>query len=68
MKKRTKQIITAVTAIVLLLYLAACGSKTFTCELCKEEKTGKSYETTVWGEELTICEDCYKELKGVFGN
>ena len=50
---------------MLSMTLTACGK--FTCDLCGEEKSGKSYESTVLGEEVVICDDCYQELQSLFG-
>lgn len=65
--KKTKKIVSLFIMLVLLMSLAACGNQAFTCDLCKEEKTGKSYKSQLMGEELTICEDCYEEMNEVFG-
>ena len=58
-----------ISAILLLgtVFLMACGS--FTCDLCGQEKNGKKYEYSLFGEKGTICKDCYKglqELKDAF--
>ncbi len=59
MKKKMMLGIAGITAI---LSLSACGE--FECDMCGEEKTGKSYTVTVLGdEEMTICEDCYQTVK-----
>lgn len=60
-----KRKITASLLIVLtVLSLAACG-KAFTCDLCGEEKTGKSYTESVLGTEITYCKDCHDELEAL---
>ena len=61
-----KIILTAIAAVMLTASLTACGS-TFTCEMCGEEKTGKSYtfQSSATGEDMTICEDCYNLVKDV---
>lgn len=53
-----KKIIVLLCATSTVLLLAACGSK-FTCDLCGEEKSGKKHTTEVFGEEVTLCDDCY---------
>lgn len=68
MKNTVKKIIAILTLLALLLSLAACGDKSFKCGICNEEKTGKSYKSQLMGEEITICEDCYKETNGFVGN
>ena len=45
------------------LTFMACGK--FECELCGEEKTGKSHKMTLWGEKITVCDDCYREIKEI---
>ncbi len=57
-KKIMALLLTAATVIS----LTACG-KPFTCDLCNEEKTGKKYKETVYGEEIVYCQDCYDDLK-----
>ncbi len=68
MKSRAKQIVTVLMTIALLLCLTACGSKSFECDICNEEKTGKSYKAEQMGEEITVCESCYNQLKELTGN
>ncbi len=57
-----KKILTAVLMLGMIVSLAGCGKK-FTCDLCGEEKTGKSHTQKILGEKVLICDDCYKELK-----
>ena len=66
MKKKinAKRIIACFAMLALLLGLASCGNKTFECDLCGKEKTGKSHQVEALGQEITVCEDCYKEIKG----
>lgn len=59
MKKKMIALLLTVTTVI---SLTACG-KPFTCDLCGEEKTGKKYEETVFGTEITYCQDCYNDLK-----
>ena len=60
-----KTISTLLILTMLSILLTACGK--FTCALCMDEKSGKRHESTVLGEELVICNDCYLELKNLFG-
>lgn len=53
-----------VTAVLVLTMLVSCG-KPFTCDLCREEKTGKQNTATVLGQEVVYCNDCKKELDKV---
>mgnify|MGYP003295128670 FL=1 len=57
MKKR-KLLVTV--SMVAMLLLAGCGK--FTCDLCGEEKSGKSYTSEILGKKITMCKDCHKEL------
>lgn len=68
MKDRVKQIILSLITILLLLGLTACGSKIFECDVCNEEKSGKSYKSQLMGDKITICEDCYKDMNDFIGN
>ncbi len=68
MKNIVKKIIATLTLLVLLISLVACGDKSFKCDMCNEEKTGKSYKSQLMGEEITICDDCYKDMKDFMGN
>lgn len=57
-----KKLICLLLVVVMLVsVLAACG-ESFTCDLCEEEKSGKKHTETLFGEELTICDDCKEEL------
>lgn len=58
MKKRISLILTVVS---LSFLLTACGK--FTCELCGQEKSGKSYSVEFMGEKATACQDCHDEIK-----
>ena len=49
--------------VVLVTMLTACGK--FKCDLCRDEKTGKKYETEVFGQEVEICKDCYEDLESI---
>lgn len=62
MKKKAVLLIAAIAAMA---SLSACGK--FECDLCGEEKTGKSWKVTMLGdsEEMTICDDCYQEVQAL---
>lgn len=67
-----KKIMVSLVTVAAVLSLTACG-KAFKCDICGEEKTGKSYTGTILGEEVTYCKDCRdgfkeleKELKNMF--
>lgn len=59
-----KKIAASLLTVAAVLSLAACG-KTFTCDICSKEKTGKSYTETVLGVEVTYCKDCHDQLEEV---
>ena len=65
-----KMLSLALILTLMMLTLTGCGK--FTCDLCGEEKSGKSYTASVLGEEVTICKDCKTELdelkNELFGN
>ena len=58
-----KRMIAALLLVVAMLsMLASCGEP-FTCDTCKEEKTGGKHTTEILGQEVVICDDCYKEME-----
>lgn len=59
MKKKMAALLLTVLTVV---SLTACGEP-FTCDICQQEKTGKKYTETLFGEEITYCQDCYDEVK-----
>lgn len=67
MMKNSFKILIVLLVFAISLALSACGNKTFKCGICNEEKTGKSYKSQVMGQEVIVCEDCYKELSEAFG-
>lgn len=48
--------------ISVCLLLTGCG-KTFTCDMCNQEKHEKGHEITFWGQKGTVCNECYKEIQ-----
>lgn len=62
MKKKLALLLVTAMGII---SLAACGSKSFTCGLCGEEKTGTRY-TSKEDEEMVICKDCYDMVNELF--
>lgn len=65
---RVKQMFIVIITILSLLGLTACGSEIFECDICNEERTGESYKSQLMGDEITICEDCYKNMNDFIGN
>lgn len=60
-----KRIISVLLIAVTALSLTGCGK--YTCALCGQEKSGKSYKY----EGETLCKDCYngiKALESLFGD
>jgi len=60
-----KKKITTVLIALGMISLIACGSTSFTCDFCGEEKTGTRY-TSNNGEDMTICKDCYDMVNELF--
>lgn len=60
-----KKLLSIALIATVVASLTGCGEP-FTCDWCGEESTGKKYTSEVWGEKVTVCEDCYKELKEVY--
>ncbi|MDE5591141.1 MAG: hypothetical protein K2J60_18705 [Acetatifactor sp.] len=52
-----KKIIALLLTVTTVISLAACG-KSFTCDICGKEKTGKQFKMTILGEEVIYCSDC----------
>ena len=57
-----KKIVASMVTVAVVLSLTACG-KAFKCDICGQEKTGKSYTETIFGEEVTYCKDCHDALE-----
>lgn len=60
-----KTVVLILAGLLLMLGLTACGNKEFTCDMCGEEKTGKSHSVDVLGDKMTLCDECYKEIKAL---
>lgn len=60
-----KKIAILFMTVIMAMTLVACGK--FTCDFCGEEKSGKSYKSDVWGQEVVICEECYDGIQDLFG-
>ncbi len=58
-----KKFIALALCTLSLVSLVACGK--FECDLCKEEKTGKRHKEELLGEEIVICDECYKDLEAL---
>jgi len=61
-----KMIALLLLVVTLATLLTACGR--FECNICKEKKFGKRYESSLLGQEIVVCKDCYEGLqKGLEG-
>ena len=43
--------------------LAGCGK--FTCDICGQEKSGKSYKSEFLGQEIVMCQDCKDDFDAI---
>ncbi len=58
--------ITVILLLVLMLLTLCCAcGKPFICDWCGYEKTGKKHKQEYLGQQLVICDDCYKEIKAL---
>ncbi len=55
----TKRIAAVILCVVAVFTLSSCGKKV-ECDLCGETKTGTT--KTVFGEKISVCNDCIDEL------
>ena len=70
-----KFLVLALVAVMSVVCLAGCGAEkkadkdwTFKCDICQEESDGDKYTTTLNGEDVTICEDCYEDINEGFSD
>ncbi len=56
---KNKVLATVLLALTVLTFFAACGKKV-ECDFCGETKTGTT--KSVFGETVSVCNDCMKEL------
>lgn len=56
-----RKVFALLLTMLMVLSLAGCGK--FTCDMCKEEKSGKKYKTTILDEKVTLCKDCHDDLE-----
>lgn len=59
-----KKIVASLLTVAAVLSLNACG-KAFKCDVCGEEKTGKSYKENVFGVEVTYCKECHDSFEAL---
>ena len=68
MKKKSlikRVMLIALAAVMLCMALAACSAEPFKCGMCNKEKTGKQHKYEFIGQQMIICDDCYKSVKGI---
>lgn len=63
-----KKVVVLILGAMLAMSATACGARSFVCDLCGEEKTGKQYELTMMGEKSIVCEDCADEIQDLQNN
>lgn len=60
-----KKIIGIISLIALVAaLLISCGGS-FVCDMCEKERSGKKHTEEIFGEKLTICDECYASLKAL---
>ena len=63
MKKIFRSLMGVIAVITVALSVCSCG--TVQCGWCNEECSKlKSHQATVLGQEIDLCDDCYKGLTG----
>lgn len=55
---------------LMVAFFASCtrSQKSFTCDLCGKESTGKRYKSTVMDDNVVICENCYNEIAQMYNS
>ena len=56
-----KRFIVFASLILSVVALSSCAN--FECDICGEEKTGKTHKEELFGETITYCDDCYEDLR-----
>lgn len=56
-----KNKISVLLALLMLFTTLLFGcAKEFTCDFCGETKKSQAHSIAVYGENLTVCDDCYQ--------
>ena len=63
MKKKNARITTIILTVLLAVILTSCGEKDFVCGWCTRSVHEKPHEARILGQDVELCDDCYKELK-----
>lgn len=56
-------ITTIILTVLLAVTLTSCGEKDFICGWCTRSVHEKPHEARILGQDVELCDDCYKELK-----
>jgi len=60
-----KKVSVAVLLILLASLLTGCASEPFTCFVCGNEVEGKKYKGQLFGEEISICQNCNETMNSL---
>lgn len=60
-----KSLITILLVVLTLTVVVGCGEvpEDFTCDFCKNKVHSVKYEVNYKGQDIEVCEDCYKGFK-----
>lgn len=61
MKKKNARITTIMLTVLLAVILTSCGEKDFVCGWCTRSVHEKPHEARILGQDVELCDDCYKE-------
>lgn len=64
MNMKSKSLKSLIIVIMLMTLLCACGAKTFVCPLCMKAVKQAPHKVTVFGQQVDVCNTCYKQLVG----
>ncbi|MBR3825224.1 MAG: hypothetical protein IKJ39_08500 [Lachnospiraceae bacterium] len=62
-----KKLAILLLTVLVVISLTACGSESFTCDLCGEEKTGTKY-TSTQDEDVVYCKECIDMVQDLMNN
>lgn len=66
MPKKSKIGILLALLMLFTMLISGCA-KEFTCDLCDKTQKSQAHSVEIYGEKLTVCDDCYQELKDLAG-
>lgn len=67
MTKRLRLVSLFLLLILLTALMTGC-TKEFTCDWCDKTKESHTHSVSLYGEKLTVCDDCYEGIKSLTGN